>query len=156
MRLPWSLAIPFVDLRQIAKKYIEEISFGTFNFFKYQLARCQRKLVNKAKLETEGHKYLRLYKDLHGYSSKLKFGYVKPDTKDSETSGRDKVPNEELLNIVDQNLSHPILNKKISDKPRSIYSTIYGWARLFYCEKKLPLLLTVQVLLCSFASFAGG
>ncbi len=32
-------AIPFVDLRWIAKKYVEEISFGTFNFFKYQLAR---------------------------------------------------------------------------------------------------------------------
>ncbi len=31
-------AIPFVDLRQITKKYVEEISFGTFNFFKYQLA----------------------------------------------------------------------------------------------------------------------
>jgi hypothetical protein len=31
--------IPFVDLRRIAKKYVEEISFGTFNFFKYQLAR---------------------------------------------------------------------------------------------------------------------
>jgi hypothetical protein len=32
-------AIPFADLRRIAKKYVEEISFGTFNFFKYQLAR---------------------------------------------------------------------------------------------------------------------
>jgi hypothetical protein len=32
-------AIPFADLRQISKKYVEEISFGTFNFFKYQLAR---------------------------------------------------------------------------------------------------------------------
>jgi hypothetical protein len=31
-------AIPFVDLHLIAKKYVEEISFGTFNFFKYQLA----------------------------------------------------------------------------------------------------------------------
>jgi hypothetical protein len=29
----------FVELCRIAKKYVEEISFGTFNFFKYQLAR---------------------------------------------------------------------------------------------------------------------
>ncbi len=31
-------AIPFVELCRIAKKYVGEISFGTFNFFKYQLA----------------------------------------------------------------------------------------------------------------------
>ena len=35
-------------------------------------------------------------------------------------------------------------------------TTIYGWVRLFYCLKKLPPLLTTQISLRSFASFAGG
>ncbi len=50
--------------------------------------------------------------------------------------------------------------KKARDKKNLItderITTIYGWVRLFYCLKKLPPLLTTQISLRSFASFAGG
>jgi hypothetical protein len=64
-----------------------------------KISRHQRKLQNKAKSDENIANYIKLYRETNGCDPKPKSVHTK--TKDSETSGHDKVPNEELLDESD-------------------------------------------------------